>query len=295
MRMGSTTDFAQSNVLILGLARNVSGYLEKEIDSLCDSFSDFGKVGIFIVESDSDDSTISVLEKLAKNLNHFSFVSLGNLSKNISNRVDRITFCRNRYMEELESNSDLKDYDFIVVADLDGVNADLTIEAVRSCWQYDDWSACAANQSAPYYDIYALRHETWSPNDCWIYEAELRRTGLNPVAAREKAIYSRQIRIPTKASWIEVQSAFGGLCIYKRDAILGCRYSSYTKTGEPVCEHVEFHSQIRDRGGKILINPALINSGWNMHNSSKRLDTYLKRRIKLLAWLLIPSFRRRGF
>lgn len=204
-----TTGRGQSSVLILGLARDVSEYLEKEIRSLLVSFSDFGKVGVFIVESDSGDSTISVLEELSENLNYFSFISLGNLSKQIPNRVDRITFCRNRYLEELEFNSELKDYDFIVVADLDGVNADLTLDAVRSCWRRDDWSACAANQSAPYYDIYALRHETWSPNDCWIYEAELRSAGLNPVTAREKAIYSRQIRIPATADWIEVQSAFG--------------------------------------------------------------------------------------
>jgi hypothetical protein len=295
MTISSGLDLKESSVLILGLARNVSDYLESEIISLTHALSDFGKIGMFIVESDSEDSTVSVLNSLSGRFSNFSFVSLGKLSASIPNRVDRITYCRNRYITELENNSDFENYDYVVVADLDGVNADLTPEAIRSCWLKDGWAAVAANQSAPYYDIYALRHPTWSPNDCWLYEEELRGAGLNPVAAREKAIYARQIRIPQSSAWIEVDSAFGGFCIYKREAILGCRYASYTEAGEPVCEHVELHKQVTAKGGKIFINPSLINSGWNMHNTSMRIDKYIKRRIKLLAWILIPAFRRRGF
>jgi hypothetical protein len=259
------------------------------------AFAPFGRVGFLVIESDSSDSTLNELEKLSQNIADFKYKSLGNLADKIPNRVDRITYCRNAYLEEIEGNRDFADFDYIAVADLDGVNKDLTQEAVRSCFIRSDWDACAANQSAPYYDIYALRHPSWSPNDCWIFEKELRQAGMNPVAAREKAVYSRQIVIPADADWIEVESAFGGLCIYKRSALVGCVYRSYTNDGTPVCEHVEFHLQIRDLGGTIYINPKLINSGWNIHSSSKRLHKYIKRRIKFILWFTLPSYRRRGF
>ena len=286
---------SNAKIMILGLAKDVALQIVNEIESLRASFSDFSQVGFLIIESDSSDSTLDKLRFLESAIPNFSYITLGQLSNEIPNRVDRISHCRNVYLSEFESNSNFSAYDYVAVADLDGVNKDLTREAVRSCWVRSDWAACAANQSAPYYDVYALRHETWSPNDCWIYEAELRASGLNPVSSREKAIYSRQIVIPQNSPWLEVDSAFGGLCIYRKSAIADCRYSSYTSTGVPVCEHVEFHAQVKSKGGKIFINPRLVNSGWNLHNSSKKASKYLKRRIKLLFWLISPGFRRRGF
>jgi hypothetical protein len=295
VQLNASLILSSKKIMILGLAKDVELHLVQEIEALLSAFSDFSQVGFLIVESDSSDATLEKLRFLKESIPNFNFITLGELSREIPNRVDRITYCRNVYLSEFESNLTFVSYDYVAVADLDGVNKDLTREAVRSCWIRSDWAGCAANQSAPYYDIYALRHKTWSPNDCWIYEAELRANGLNPVSSRERAVYSRQIIIPKNSEWIEVDSAFGGLCIYRKDLIAGCRYSSYTHSGTPVCEHVEFHAQIRSKGGRIFINPDLVNSGWNLHNSSKKPIKYIKRRLKLLIWLLSPRFRRRGF
>ena len=75
------------------------------------------------------------------------------------------------------------------------------------------------------------------------------------------------IEIPENSEWIEVDSAFGGLAIYKRDAIFGQFYIGINSTGSETCEHVSFHKELRSLGKKIFINPALINGGLNEHSN----------------------------
>jgi hypothetical protein len=152
-----------------------------------------------------------------------------------------------------------------------------------------------ANQAAPYYDIYALRHPEWSPNDGWHYESNLRSKGMNPLSAREKAIYSRMITIDPRGEWIPVDSAFGGLAIYKRELFENARYSSVLPNGDHVCEHVTLHHTMRLAGARLFINPALVNLGWNTHSESKLLMKRFNRVIKLILWKSIPVMRKNLF
>jgi hypothetical protein len=59
---------------------------------------------------------------------------------------------------------------------------------------------------------------------------------------------------------IEVDSAFGGLGIYKRDALLAGRYIGLDDAGNEACEHIYFHTNLRKAGYRIFINCALVNS-----------------------------------
>ena len=222
---------------------------------------------------------------------NFSFVTLGKLQEEIPERVARICHCRNVCLDILKNDPLLADCAYVVVSDLDGANTLLTRSAVMSCWTRDDWDACMANQSAPYYDIYALRHPVWAPNDCWHYESELRLRGINPLVARQKAIYSRMITIDPGSEWIPVDSAFGGLAIYKRELFENVQYSSILPNGNHVCEHVTLHQQMTERGAKLFINPALINLSWNTHSASKKLAKRFKRVVKLILWKFIPALR----
>jgi hypothetical protein len=280
-------------IVILGICRNVEKDLEADIRKLAAAFSDFSKVHFRIVESDSTDSTITVLEKLALAIPNFEFVSCGILQLEIPSRVERIAYCRNKSLEILKSDFNLDGCEYVAVSDLDGVNSLLTREGVLSCWIRNDWDACTANQLGPYYDIYALRHPEWSPDDCWRYEAELLKQGMNPISARGKAVYSRQKRIPVTAQWIKVGSAFGGLAIYKRKSIVNATYSGLDSQGAEVCEHVTLHARMTARGSSLYINPRLINDGWNEHSKANTLQNRVKRKIKLLLFSLFFSDRLR--
>jgi len=282
-------EVSKQEVLILGICRNVENDLQSDILRLLSAFSDFSKVHFRIVESDSDDSTLMVLEKLATQIPNFVYISYGNLQLEIPSRVERIAYCRNKCLELMRSDVRLRDCSYVAVSDLDGVNSLLNRKSVLSCWIRDDWDACTANQLGPYYDIYALRHTDWSPDDCWRYEAQLLKKGMNPISAREKAVYSRQRKIPASSPWINVDSAFGGLAIYKRESLVNATYSGIDLNGAEICEHVTLHAAMKADGRKLFINPRLINDGWNEHSKANMTWPRVKRLIKLILYCLFIS------
>ena len=83
--------------------------------------------------------------------------------------------------------------------------------------------------------------------------------GLKSKIAKQKALKSRSFRFPKSLKPFEVDSAFGGLAIYKRDALNNVRYIGINDNGSEVCEHVALNKQIKEKGCKIYINPKLIN------------------------------------
>jgi hypothetical protein len=122
-----------------------------------------------------------------------------------------------------------------------------------------------ANQWGPYYDIFALRHHLWSPNNCWDAQRFLVKQGFNELHSKFIGVFSRMVTVPESGPWIEVDSAFGGLAIYKRGKIQGLRYTGVTPEGAEISEHVPFHAQIKAQGGRIFINPKLINTKISEH------------------------------
>ncbi len=77
--------------------------------------------------------------------------------------------------------------------------------------------------------------------------------------AHARHIGKRQVRINPQQGAILVDSAFGGLGIYKVCSLGDAWYSGRDETGRVACEHVAFHSRIRQSGWKLYIIPALLN------------------------------------
>ena len=174
--------------------------------------------------------------------------------------------------------------DYLVVADMDGVNNKLTPEAVHSCWDIqDDWNACFANQSKRYYDLWALRHPLWSPNDCFAQRNFYKSHGHKALAFLA-SVYARMLDIPQDAAPIEVDSAFGGLGIYQRSLITDCNYIGISETGGETCEHVAFNLAMKSKGAKLYINPKMVNNDYNEHSNNWVL---MKR---FLGLFLLPDF-----
>jgi hypothetical protein len=272
------------NFLITGLVRNQESNLENIVAILQNSFDKYGNISFLIIESDSTDKTIETLTVLRNNYANFDFVSLGKLEETIENRWVRMAILRNTYLEIFKNSPKYKGCNFLVVADLDDVNLKLKSSAIESIFKRNDWAAVFANQSKYYYDILALRHPTLSPNDCWKEERSLIEKGMNPFIARKRAVFDRQIKIPPNSPWLEVDSAFGGLAIYRRNSIKNCHYSEYSSEGDYACEHIDFHSQIRATGGKLFIVPSMINSGYVDHTEIRKVVPTLKWFIKLILW-----------
>lgn len=257
-------------VLVAGLIKNGGKELPERILKLNEIFSIFTEVEWLVIESDSDDQTLENLIKLNKSKNiNLNFESLGMLSPTIPIRTERIAYCRNQYVKKFKNDFKFKDFDYLIVCDLDGVNDDLTSEALLSCFKRNDWDACFANQVHAYYDIWALRAVNWCTNDCWKEAEFLIKMGINSSFANIFSIYSKMIEIPKGNEWIPVQSAFGGLGIYKAEKIKNFEYLGIDSDGKEICEHISFNFSIANNGGKLFINPALINCGLNEHTENK--------------------------
>jgi len=254
------TKLCESNIVVFGVVRNCARGLTSEINRLRAALCQAKQVFFFIVESDSSDNTVSILKEIKASVPRFSFLSLGKLADIYPKRTERLALCRNVYIKELQANDEYAKCDHVIIADLDGVNKRLTADAIASCWTRDDWDVCAANQDGYYYDIWALRHPLWSPNDYEEVKSFLRRAGVGRYQAQAAALFSRMIKLNPASEWIRVDSAFGGLAIYKKNILDGSSYCGLSSSGSEVCEHVALHLNITRRGGRIYINPALINA-----------------------------------
>ena len=254
--------------LVVGAARNCAEGLKASLPRLERLQHSFEHVKYVIVTNDSTDGTHDILRDWSKRVPGVELVCLDGLIYSAPNRTARLAIIRNIYLSELWRKDE--PFDYLVVADLDGLNESLIDEpafsqAVNAA--PPDWSALFANQRGDYYDIWALRHPTWSPDDCiaqmkryarkwrWL----LTKRGAMKAAAR-KYVLPRQKLIDPSSPPIAVDSAFGGFGIYKTDALNGAYYVGLNAKGREICEHVSFHKAIKSNGGQLYVLPSLLNA-----------------------------------
>lgn len=281
----------------MGTVSNVSKKFSKDFRNVHAVLKSRFTVDTFLVESDSRDNTVEILQTTSQEFANFEFESLGELQLTIADRIERIRYCRNRYVEFIRENIDKKCWKYIVIADLDGMNPRLGSEGLNSCFSRLDWDVCLSNQSGGYYDIFALRHPVWQPRSYFLELEELRNLNIGfppwlkffPSKIRNffeddfrknKVIYSKMRKISKSGPWIEVDSGFGGFAIYSSHLFKIYDYSA-RQHSDPDSEHVDFHLKAREGGAKILINPKLINSSWNTYNLNR---IFIIRQVRRLVW-----------
>lgn len=247
--------------IVVGLAKNVEGSLARVLnnfDSISEIFSDSFAV---IVENDSTDGTKSILQSWT-NSRKAVLVELDGIDIRFPERTERIAYARNCYLEII-NNSELREFDYLIVLDMDTPNtaplniADFT-HAIEFLEETPDAAAVFSNNVPIYYDIWALREKSWSPGDCW-REVENTQSSLGYQHAVERHVRSKQIFIDPTREPIEVDSAFGGLGVYKLSYALQSSYVGRDADGSPVCEHVTYHKRMRDLGKHLYILPSLLN------------------------------------
>jgi hypothetical protein len=163
-------------LLLVGVISNVSKTIEKELRIVLKSLSSFDDITIFLVESDSNDETVQILKNIQSTTQNFSFVSKGKLSKILPNRIERIAFCRNVYVDFIRNNYKKYLWGHVAVADLDGMNFKINKKGIDSCFKVNKkWDGLMANQPYGYYDIYALRASGWVEYDCFLELSKVRK------------------------------------------------------------------------------------------------------------------------
>jgi len=293
------------NVIIAGTISNVSRTIKRELIRVSEALDGHSIVEIILIESDSTDNTIDVVSSVENQFKNINLISLGDLRHQLPDRISRIRFCRQKYVERIRKIMEVESIDYVVVVDLDGMNNLISSPAIASCFTRSDWSGVLANQTGGYYDLLALRHETWCPSDIledlkklkshleplntnpWnLYRRLIRRFEYDRM--RREAIYSKMIKLPRNSPWVEVDSGFGGFAIYQARVFDTCDYALQDDRLKGSSEHVALSMQIRKSGGHIFVNPDLINNRWNTYNVNR---FFLVRQSRELYWNMRSKLR----
>ena len=119
--------------LVVGIVCNIENSLKKDVDCIRSALRRFeDKIGWFLVESDSEDSSRDKLNEFALGTKNFYFQSLGNLRENIPARTERMAYARNEYLRQLNENPLFKEVEYVVVCDFNNLNSELNYAAVDS-------------------------------------------------------------------------------------------------------------------------------------------------------------------
>lgn len=246
------------NAIFAGTARNVEKYIEKNLDSIDKCGAKFKNYIVIIYENDSEDNTRNIL---IKNFKHnYYYIFQDNITN--PNRTIRIANGRNLILDKVRTINSMSNnmYDYLVMLDLDDVNESGTfVNSIEECFKIDVqiWDGLMGNQSDKYYDIWALRCKNVIEYDCW----EVYANGDDKVK-KDITNTMNNINFPLNNNLIEVDSAFGGIAIYKIKSIPNnCYYNgTYIKNNNiyAKCEHVDFNETLKKNGGRLFILPTFL-------------------------------------
>jgi hypothetical protein len=264
-------------VIIVGCVKNSEKFLPNVFQNL-EKITDLYNESAFIfIENDSIDRTKDLLKVWGETKVNFRLLSMDGLDEFEKNRTVRLEIARNAYINAIKNDLKFNEYDHMIVIDMDDRGAyPLDAKEIYKALSYlnseFNTAAVFANQSVKYYDLWALRHPQLCPFDFWHEVLDKALEGKEDQDAFNSVYKNIIKRIPVDSFPIQVESAFGGLGIYKLKYVLGnkSRYIGHEYKyfmGDGVgfnnfqtCEHVSFHHGISQQGGKMFILPYLINS-----------------------------------
>lgn len=252
---------AGRRAVFAGVARDCANHLPGVLDNLARLAAAYDAAAFHFVVSDTQDDSRALLERwLAADGRCGRVIDLGRLADRLPGRTERIAQARNAGLDDIRQ-SEWAGYHHLVVADLDDVLASpVAVDgfARAAAWLDAEPSRAGvlANAEPRYYDVWALRHEHWCPDDCW-HPIWGRPADETFEAAKFREVFARQIAIPPSLAPIAVRSAFGGLGIYRLPLAPGARYCGLDGQGREASEHVAFNAAITRSGGQLHIFPAL--------------------------------------
>lgn len=224
---------AQEKIIIVGTCKNIEQSLpamQLKIELLGKHFKDYR---VIIYENNSIDRTAQILETWAKKNTKLTVISEKLTSEQLHARthahalkdkapcrMELIAYGRNQVLKQALSK-EFDDFNFILVTDLDFKVGWQVNDVLHSFSLSKPWDCLAANsmsfglKGSRYYDRYAYRDKQFP---------------LGPESIGEEFwhdIKNFPLKITPGTGLKKVYSAFGGIALYKREALKECEYSGY--------------------------------------------------------------------
>jgi hypothetical protein len=257
-------DIKSKSIVICSIIKNEEKNLKKYFNTIESITKCFKKHFIILVESDSKDNTPILAKKL---ISKYNGVVIETNTDHLKFRTEKISFCRNKYLNYINKNKNLQNFDLLIVADVDQVNSNINFKKIENSISTapKDWVGIFAYQKFIYYDVWPLRIKNHIENDCYQDFIKLSETNSTR-KAYYLAVFKKFFLIKKfKDKFIKVKSAFGGFGIYKLKEVLDIEYDSSSGI---YSEHVLFNKKILENNinKSLYIDKKLINfSGINEH------------------------------
>ena len=236
-------------VVICGLARDISEYVSDTIARVEYLGKFFRDYRVVIYENDSQDATRLALDGYQWRTRTSGHVEI--LGSNINapmnpntrclQRAERMAYYRNEVRQHIAQNyADWADNVLVVDLDLPGGWSNRGI--AHTFGRHNTWDFVGSNgilfrdygaekMKPVYFDVWAFR---WRNSD-----KPTRPEEINPQYW------------PNGTELVPVNSCFGGLGVYRIEAFTRCSYDGTD------CEHVPFHRRMREAGmGRLFMNPS---------------------------------------
>lgn len=240
---GGAAQLLQLTVAICGLARNISLHADRVLAKIERTRRLCRASTVFFYENDSQDDTAARLAAYAAA--HPGVTLLSQRRRDPVNpptrdlaRAQRMAGYRNQYLDWLRQQQPLPDVVLVLDMDLAG-------------WSYEGLAHTFAHWGT--WDMVGSNGLYYHPHfphplyyDAWAYRA----FGHDAPLPTEVVNHFRWLR---GEPLVPLNSCFGGLGVYRTEALLRGRYDG----GD--CEHVHLHRRLRENGfGRIYLNPSQI-------------------------------------
>lgn len=240
-----------TDAVIVAIARNSMPALGNTLLLASAVARGFRSCKMFVFENDSDDATPQVLDAVAADHGDWFTVrheTLGGVDARgfEPERTVRLAYCRQQCLEWVRANAAGSPWTIVLDTDpaggfsVDGVFNSIYRIAERMTEQgplrpggmasYSLWRVPAG---VAHYDAWAARPPSW-----W-------RDRRNEIGFQWFSAFLPPVGSPP----CPMNSAFGGLAVYRTEAFLSGGYS-----GED-CEHVPHHKRMREAGYQMYLNP----------------------------------------
>lgn len=242
------------NIYFAGLAKNCKNSLSKNLTFILDfidKYSVNNNIHIYIFENDSIDGTKDFLKKVKKHKELSVFTEDG-LSERIKNRIQRIAYCREFIIHHIIKKND-EEYIYIPLDfDLDLFTFETTesfFEKINLLHKKDTIDVLFPFSIPRYYDIHALRAGEWNKRDSWKVEKKISKyVPIGKFLLRYLLVYKKQKKIGSFSEQkIKVESAFGGIGIYKVSKYISRTLTYINDSFEEECEHVYFNKNFANK------------------------------------------------
>lgn len=238
---------------VVAIARSAMPLLTNTLELTAELRPAFSRFQMFVFENDSTDGTAVALDGHAARNEWFTVEHAtwgGDDSRGFEKgRTERLARARNICLEWVRANGQTNEY--TIVVDLDPEHGFSPVGVLNSIGWLDSGDLIGRKPAGGMasYSLYAVRdggnaaiaqYDAWAARQNWWRDRREEAGGM--------AWFSTFLP-PVGSPPVPMNSAFGGLCVYRTEAFLSGGYS-----GED-CEHVPHHRRMAEAGWQLYLNP----------------------------------------